>query len=70
MSNMKKHKTLIIVILVVLALWALITWFDYVEYKENSELPTDSVYDEMMEHEHVFPQFPKKTASPPHQQPD
>jgi hypothetical protein len=70
MKFFKEHRTLIIIILAILALWALVTWYDTAGYKENSELPTDSVYDEMMEHEHVFPNFPKKTKHPVRQQPD
>ena len=70
MNIIKEYRTLIIVILTILALLVMITWYETGDYTEKSEQPTDSVYDEMMEHEHVFPHFPKKYKHTPQQQPD
>ena len=68
--SIKIHRKMVIAILLIIISCILFTWYGIMQHEHVDGQPVDSVYDEMLEREHVHPHFPKAPKTRQHDQLD
>ena len=68
--SIKTHRKTVIAILLIIMACILFTWYGIMQHEDDYGQPVDSVYDEMLEREHVHPYFPKSPKTRQHDQLD